>query len=50
MAAVEAENEELKGVLPRSHGKLPGTVLVEPLRLMNGLGEIEGDAFGGRLR
>ena len=30
MAAVEAENEELKGVLPRSYGRLPNTVLVEP--------------------
>jgi type I restriction enzyme M protein len=46
MAAVEAENEELKGVLPRSYGKLPNAVLVELLRLLNGLGEIEGDAFG----
>lgn len=46
MAAVEADNEELKGVLPRSYGKLPNTVLVELLRLLNSLGEIEGDAFG----
>lgn len=46
MIAVEAENEELKGVLPRSYGKLPNAVLVELLRLLNGLGEIEGDAFG----
>lgn len=46
MAAVEAENEELKGVLPRSYGKLPNAVLVELLRLLNSLGEIEGDAFG----
>lgn len=46
MAAVEVENEELKGVLPRSYGKLPNTVLIELLRLMNSLGEIEGDAFG----
>lgn len=46
MSAVEAENEELKGVLPRSYGKLPNTVLVELLRLLNSLGEIEGDAFG----
>ena len=46
MAGVEAENEELKGVLPRSYGKLPNTVLVELLRVLNGLGEIEGDAFG----
>lgn len=46
MAAVETENEELKGVLPRSYGKLPNAVLIELLRLLNGLGEIEGDAFG----
>lgn len=46
MAAVEAENEELKGVLPRSYGKVENTVLVELLRLLGGLGEIEGDAFG----
>jgi len=46
MAAVEQENEELKGVLPRSYGKLPNDVLIELLRLMDSLGEIEGDAFG----
>jgi len=46
MATVELENEELKGVLPRSYGKLENNVLVELLRLLNGLGEIEGDAFG----
>lgn len=46
MATVEVENEELKGVLPRSYGKLPNAVLVELLRLLNSLGEIEGDAFG----
>ena len=46
MAAVELENEELKGVLPRSYGKLPTPVLIELLRLMSDLGQIEGDAFG----
>lgn len=46
MAAVELDNEELKGVLPRSYGKLPNAVLIELLRLMDSLGEIEGDAFG----
>ena len=46
MAAVEAENEDLKGVLPRSYGRLPNAVLVELLRVLNGLGEVEGDAFG----
>ena len=46
MSAVESENEELKGVLPRSFGKLPNAVLIELLRLLNSLDEIEGDAFG----
>lgn len=46
MAAVEAENDELKGVLPRAYGKLPNAVLIELLRLMSSLGEVEGDAFG----
>jgi type I restriction enzyme M protein len=46
MAAVEAENEELKGVLPRSYGKVENKVLVELLRILSSLGEIEGDAFG----
>lgn len=46
MVSVEAENEDLKGVLPRSFAKLPNTVLIELLRVLNELGEIEGDAFG----
>lgn len=46
MSAVEAENEDLKGVLPRSYGKLTSVVLVELLRTMNSLGNLEGDAFG----
>lgn len=46
MAAVEAENDDLKGVLPRSYGKLTSSVLVELLRTMNSLGNLEGDAFG----
>lgn len=46
MVSVEWENEELKGVLPRSYGKMENKVLVELLRLLSGLGDIEGDAFG----
>lgn len=46
MILVEAENEDLKGVLPRSYGKLSSAVLVELLRTMNSLGNLEGDAFG----
>ena len=45
MALVEAHNEDLKGVLPRSYNKLPNPTLVELLRLMAPL-ELEGDAFG----
>ena len=45
MALVEAHNEDLKGVLPRTFNKLPNPTLVELLRLMAPL-ELEGDAFG----
>lgn len=45
MALVEAHNEDLKGVLPRSFNKLPNPTLVELLRLLAPL-ELEGDAFG----
>lgn len=45
MAQVEAHNDDLKGVLPRSYNKLPNSTLVELLRLLKPL-ELEGDAFG----
>lgn len=45
MALVEAHNEDLKGVLPRSFNKLPNPTLVELLRLLAPL-DLEGDAFG----
>lgn len=45
MAAIEAENEELKAVLPRSYTALPNATLVELLRLLAPL-DLEGDAFG----
>jgi len=45
MALVEANNEELKGVLPRSFNVLPNATLVELLRLLAPL-DLEGDAFG----
>jgi type I restriction enzyme M protein len=45
MALVEANNDELKGVLPRSYNKLPNATLVELLRLLAPL-DMEGDAFG----
>ena len=45
MALVEANNDELKGVLPRAYNKLPTGTLVELLRLLAPL-DLEGDAFG----
>jgi type I restriction enzyme M protein len=45
MAAIEAANEELKGVLPRSYQRIPNSVLVEMLKLLSPL-DLEGDAFG----
>jgi len=45
MAAIEAENEDLKGVLPRAYTRIENWVLVELLRLLAPV-EIEGDAFG----
>lgn len=45
MAAIEADNEDLKGVLPRAYTRIENWVLVELLRLLAPV-EIEGDAFG----
>ncbi len=45
MEAIEEENAELKGVLPRTYQRIPNSVLVEMLKLLSPL-EIEGDAFG----
>jgi len=45
MAAIENENEELKGVLPRNYTALPNATLIELLRLLGPL-DFEGDVFG----
>jgi type I restriction enzyme M protein len=45
MTAVELENEELRGVLPRSYTRLDNGVIQELLRLLAPI-KIEGDAFG----
>jgi type I restriction enzyme M protein len=45
MAAVEEENEDLKGVLPRAYTRLDNSILVELLRLLSPI-NLEGDAFG----
>ena len=47
MKAIEAENEDLKGVLPRTYAVLENATLVELLKLLASIPmDIEGDAFG----
>ena len=47
MKAIEEENEDLKGVLPRTYTQLENATLVELLKLMASIPmDIEGDAFG----
>jgi type I restriction enzyme M protein len=47
MKAVEAENEDLKEVLPRTYNKLDKPILVSLLKNFSSIPmEIEGDAFG----
>ncbi len=47
MAAIEADNPDLAGVLPRGYPGVPDEVLVELLRLLHDLpASIEGDRFG----
>jgi type I restriction enzyme M protein len=45
MGAIEEENEDLKGVLPRAYTRLDDRILVELLRLLGPV-DLEGDAFG----
>lgn len=45
MAHIEADNPELKGVLPRSYNKLDNAILVELLRLLAPV-KLTGDSFG----
>ena len=45
MAAVEEENEDLKGVLPRAYTRLDNRILIELIRLLGPV-DLEGDAFG----
>ena len=47
MKAIEAENPDLKDVLPKNYNRLDNPTLTELLRLMNSIPmDIEGDAFG----
>jgi type I restriction enzyme M protein len=47
MAAIEDQNDQLRGVLPRTYQQLSNSTLVSLLRSVNAiLGDIEGDGFG----
>jgi len=47
MKAVERENEDLKGILPKTYNRFDNNLLVELIKLMSSIQEdIEGDAFG----
>jgi type I restriction enzyme M protein len=47
MADIEAENEELRGILPRTYSHLDNATLVTLLKTFNSIPmDIEGDAFG----
>jgi type I restriction enzyme M protein len=47
MKAIEAENEDLKDVLPKTYNRLENSTLVELLKTMSSIPmDIEGDAFG----
>lgn len=47
MKAIERENEDLKGVLPKTYNRFDTKLLVELIKVMSSIPEdIEGDAFG----
>lgn len=47
MRAIEAENPDLKDVLPKTYNRLENETLVELLKIMNSIPmDMEGDAFG----
>jgi len=47
MKAIEAENEELRDVLPKTYNRLENSILIELLKLMASIPmDIEGDVFG----
>lgn len=46
MRAIEAENEELKDVLPKTYNRLESSLLVELLKNFSSIPTMDGDAFG----
>ena len=45
MKEIEAANEELKDVLPKSYNRLENDTLVALLKTLSGIPPIDGDAF-----
>jgi type I restriction enzyme M protein len=47
MKAIEADNEELKDILPKTYKRLENATLIQLFRILGGLPmDIEGDSFG----
>lgn len=46
MKAIESENEDLRGVLPKNYTTIDNQILVDLLKNFNSIGFAEGDAFG----
>ena len=47
MAAIEKENEDLRGILPKTYNRFKNDLLAELLKLMSSIPtDIDGDAFG----
>lgn len=47
MDAIEAENEDLRDVLPREYNRFENTLLFELMKIFNGIPmDVEGDVFG----
>jgi len=47
MKAIERENDDLKGVLPKTYNRFKNSLLVELLKVLSSIpDDIEGDAFG----
>lgn len=46
MRAIEAENDELKDVLPKTYNRLENSLLVSLLKTLSAIPTMDGDAFG----
>ena len=46
MKAIERENEDLRGILPKNYATIPSQILVDLLKNFNSISFAEGDVFG----